>query len=333
MMRTTASAPTAKTTNDSMGWSRSSHLIGGHASGEGDGALSEEELYIDKHTEKEVYETPDATSIGKPDERNEREVRLQEVNEERDRYSDGFAERMHYVDRRRIIEALCSALPVSNAEQEAAISAFESIDLDQFGNQKAVEKVALATIRHVVDQRRVEHSGGSANLLRYSDEYSQVKDDVLPNDRGFMKLCSNVSDAIDSGPRFYTLIPGRDPNLPDSTRRRWDYPDEFWSEMSADGWEQIARNWTAQPEKFRKQMPDEYRELVEQLQHWEPWNEEEDEDEEASSSAPPQSGEETPPTQSEQNAASPDNPPEKSAEELLEELAEEVREDAESTDG
>jgi hypothetical protein len=296
--------------------SPSPRIIGGHASEAGDGALSEEELYIDKHAEKEVYETPDATSIGKHGERSEREERLQEVNEERDRFSDGFAERMHYADRRRVVEALCSSLPVSQTEQELAISAFENLDLDQFGNQKAVEKVAFATIRHVVDERRIEHGADWEDLLRDSDEYQDAKERVLPNERGFMKLCDKVSDAIERiplGPQFSTTIPGRDPNLPDSSRNR-PYSGENWYRFSPEAWEHTARNWDSQPEYVKEKVPDEYRELVEQLRRWEPWNEIDQEAEE---------DEEEPSSLDSEGNSSEDTRTER-AEELLDELQEEI---------
>lgn len=298
--------------------SHSSRLIGGHGRQEGDGALSREELYIDKHAEKNVYETPNATSIGTAEERTDREERLQEVNEERDRHSDGFAERMHYADRGRIIEALCSSLPVSKMEMELAVSAFEDLALDQFGNQKAVEKVAFATIRHVVDKRRREHGAGWKNLLRTSDEYQASKDRVLPNERGFMKLCNKVSDAIEHDPivpQFSTTIPGRDPNLPDTYPRKTP-SGENWDQLSAMAWEYIARNWDSHPEQARKQVPDEFRDLIERLRRWEPWTEKDRENKPRS------------PDGSEQENTPQESISEEKLEELLDELAEEVEKDS-----
>lgn len=189
--------------------------------GEGEGALSEEELFIDKHAQAEVCETPDATSVGPYSEGSldEDEKRLKRVNEERDRSADGFSKRMHEVDRRRIIDALCSSLPVSQPEKEAAKSHFEGLNLDQFGNQKAVEKVGLAAIRHVVDQRRLDHDAEWDDLLRNTDEYAEVKADVLEDESGFMSLCQDVGEAIEEGNgEGWVSAPSRgpDPNLPDN---------------------------------------------------------------------------------------------------------------------
>jgi hypothetical protein len=187
--------------------------------GEGEGALSEEELYIDKHAEEEVCETVDATSFGPYDDKklDSEEQRLKMRNEGRD--EDGLSKRLHEVDRKRIIDALCSSLPVSQVEKEAVKSHFEVLNLDQFGNQKAVEKVGLATIRHVVDQRRRDHGANWEDLLRSSDEYEDVKESVLEAESGFMRLCQNVAEAIEAGGgNGWVSAPsrGRDPNLPDN---------------------------------------------------------------------------------------------------------------------
>lgn len=189
----------------------------GDAGSEGEGALSEEELFIDKHAEEEVYETLDATSFGpyEDGELDQQEQRLNMRNEGRD--EDDFSQRMHEVDRRRIIDALCSSLPVSWPEKEAVKSHFEVLNLDQFGNQKAVEKVGLATIRHVVDQRRLDHGADWDDLLRNSDEYEDVKETVLDDESGFMNLCHNVKTAIESSDGDgWISAPSRgpDPNLP-----------------------------------------------------------------------------------------------------------------------
>lgn len=219
MLRTTTSVTTTETTNGSMKTPLSFQISLGNAGREGEGALSEEELFIDKYAEEEVCETLDATSVGpyEDGELDEQEQRLKMRNEGRD--EDDFSQRMHEVDRRRIIDALCSSLPVSRPEKEAVKSHFEGLNLDQFGNQKAVKKVALATIRHVVDQRRLDYGADWDDLLRNSDEYEDVKETVLDDESGFMNLCHNVKAAIESGDGDgWVSAPSRgpDPNLPDN---------------------------------------------------------------------------------------------------------------------
>lgn len=183
---------------------------------EGEGTLSEEELYIDKNARDDTFETPAATSIGKASERGELEERLQRINDERNEGADGHSERMHRDDRNRIMDAICSSLPVSAVERELAKKQFEPLDLDQFGNQKAVEKVALATARYVVDQRRVEHGADYDDLLRESEEYHDAKERILEHSRGFMKLCDKVGDALDEQGFRATIgsrtQPGPDPH-------------------------------------------------------------------------------------------------------------------------
>lgn len=220
MVRTNNSVATSKTSNDSM-TRRHRHIDPAawdtERSKEGEGALSEEDLYIDKNSPDDTFETPAATSIGKASERGELEERLQRINDERDEDADGHSERMHRDDRNRIMEAICSSLPVSPVERELAKKQFEPLDLDQFGNQKAVEKVALATVRYVVDQRRVEHGADYEDLLRESEKYHEAKEQILENSRGFMKLCDNVGDALDEqGFRATTGFdtqPGPDPAI------------------------------------------------------------------------------------------------------------------------
>jgi hypothetical protein len=281
MLRSSTSVTTTETSHGSMNTALSFQISADNVC-EGEAALSEEELFIDKHAEKEVCKTLDATSVGPYDKKelDEHEQRLNRRNEGRD--EDDFSQRMHEFDRERIIEALCSSLPVSRPETEAAKSQFEELELDQFGNQKAVRKVAFATIRHVVDQRRLDHGADWEDLLRESKEYREVKSRVLSDDRGFMKLCSKVSMAIERvplGPEFSTTIPGRDPSLPESRRSR-NRSGQHWDLFSPEAWEHAARNWDSQPEYVREKVPDEYRELIEQLRRWEPWEETNQEEEE-----------------------------------------------------
>jgi hypothetical protein len=182
---------------------------------EGEGALSKEELYIDKNAIEEAYESPAATSVGNASERGDSENRLQRINEGRDQGADGHSERMHDLDRKRIMQAICSSLLVSQPEKDLAIDHFEPLDLDQFGNQKGIEKVALATVRYVVDQRRLDHGADYDDLLRESPEYEEVKARVLEDESGFMKLCSKVEDALEEqtlGTRTgFGDVPGPDP--------------------------------------------------------------------------------------------------------------------------
>ncbi|WP_436347053.1 hypothetical protein [Natronorubrum sp. FCH18a] len=196
---------------------------------EGEGSLSGEELYIDKHVYETAFESPNATAVGKPDDRQKKRIgtdddRLHQLNEERHRALKGHSNRMHELDKKRITEALCSALDVSNGEQRLVVKHLQELDFDQFGNQKAVEKVSLAVIRYVVDQQRLEHGAEWDDLVRNSDAYTDVRERVLDGDRGFMKLCEKVKSAVEEQ-RFRAMtgfsdVPGPDPNLQNTGRRR-----------------------------------------------------------------------------------------------------------------
>jgi hypothetical protein len=94
-------------------------------------------------------------------------------------------------DKARVTEAFCSALEISSYRQQRAISAMLSMNLDRFGRQKRLEKVALTTIKYVVERDR--HS-------RIADEnIADLSDDEIPDrlteDDDFLELLEeqNVS--------------------------------------------------------------------------------------------------------------------------------------------
>jgi len=53
-----------------------------------------------------------------------------------------------------VTEAFCSALDLPVHQQQAAVTAMTTMDLDRFGRQKRLSKVALATIKVVVEWDR-----------------------------------------------------------------------------------------------------------------------------------------------------------------------------------
>jgi|AntRauMinimDraft_4_1070384.scaffolds.fasta_scaffold06511_1 hypothetical protein len=118
-----------------------------------------------------------------------RQIRL---NEGRHQSEGGHSAREAARDKKRITESFCSALDVTAYQQGRAISAMSQLNLDRFGQQKQIEKVALCAIGVIVDRdRRHYFLGGKdpsevdlsgVDLQEYPDRFSQQET--------FQKLCT-----------------------------------------------------------------------------------------------------------------------------------------------
>lgn len=74
-------------------------------------------------------------------------------------------------DKKRITQAFCSRLGVTEFQQQRAITAMGLMNLDRFGHQKRLTKVALVTIKVVVEYDRSslvdpQTMGGDTSLIR-----------------------------------------------------------------------------------------------------------------------------------------------------------------------
>lgn len=83
--------------------------------------------------------------------------RLIRHNEGRHHSEGNHSTREAARDKKRITQSLCSSIEVTPYQQQQAISAMGSMNLDRFGQQKRIEKVALCTIRVVVDRDREQY--------------------------------------------------------------------------------------------------------------------------------------------------------------------------------
>lgn len=72
-------------------------------------------------------------------------------------------------DKKRITESFCSYLDVPSHQQQEAIAAMGKMNLDRFGSQKRLEKVALAAIKVVVERDRF-HRLRRTNLRELDEE-------------------------------------------------------------------------------------------------------------------------------------------------------------------
>lgn len=94
-------------------------------------------------------------------------------NEGRHRSDGNHSKREAERDKKRVTEAFCSALGVTPYQQRETITAMVNMNLDRFGRQKRLTKVALGTIKVVVERDRFHQ-------LRQRDDLAAVTDDQLP---------------------------------------------------------------------------------------------------------------------------------------------------------
>jgi len=85
-------------------------------------------------------------------------------NEGRHRSDGNHSTREAVRDKVRVTEAFCSALDLPAHQQQTAVTAMTTMNLDRFGRQKRLSKVALATIKVVVEW----------------DRFNRIPDEALP---------------------------------------------------------------------------------------------------------------------------------------------------------
>jgi hypothetical protein len=124
--------------------------------------------------------------------------RLIRLNEGRHHSDGNHSTREAARDKKRITGSLCSTLGIPTYQQRRAVAAMSQMNLDRFGQQKRIEKVALCTIGIVVDRERrryflqendpTEVDLSEASQQDFPDRFSQNSD--------FQDLCSQhgVSD-------------------------------------------------------------------------------------------------------------------------------------------
>ncbi|CCQ33471.1 DNA-directed RNA polymerase epsilon subunit protein [Halorhabdus tiamatea SARL4B] len=121
----------------------------------GDGTLSRAEATRDATTRQWDVITPGATRIGRAENpEDDPGERIRRLHDEQHPAMQGHAERMHRLDKARITQALCNALDLTPWERDRVLGIVTGIDLTAFGSQRAIPKVALVVIRHVVDAER-----------------------------------------------------------------------------------------------------------------------------------------------------------------------------------
>jgi hypothetical protein len=132
----------------------------GVSAGPGDGSLSRVDAVKDERFRRWDVATPAATLIGRaetPD--GDLSETLRRLHSEQHPAMAGHSGRMHRLDKARITHAYCSALSMTPWERDRAMGIMVDLDLTVFGQQRAIEKVALAVCKYVVDDERERQLG------------------------------------------------------------------------------------------------------------------------------------------------------------------------------
>ncbi|WP_227355324.1 DNA-directed RNA polymerase subunit epsilon [Haladaptatus salinisoli] len=208
----------------------------------GDGAVRRADLQRDESVRRWGPVTPSATLIGRA-ESPESDVSesLRRLHEERHSAMAGHSSRMHHLDKLRVSHALCNDLALTPWQRDCVIGIMAELDLTAFGSQRAIPKVALVVIRHVVDREREHYLGlhdrdwiGRLPPERLDDLYDQF--DSLTDDERFGELAEKHGLDVTSLNRLRRVLkeqleereiefavhgrnPHRDPNLPSLTSR------------------------------------------------------------------------------------------------------------------
>jgi hypothetical protein len=94
------------------------------------------------------------------------------------RSSGDYSTRKSQYDKIRISTALCNSLDLNSYQTKEVSRIMAGLNLDRFGNQKRVEKVALAVIKVFVNRDRFERQQ-NLDAIRISQEpaFKQLMDD------------------------------------------------------------------------------------------------------------------------------------------------------------
>lgn len=164
-------------------------------SGPGDGSLSRLEAVRDEQVRRWDVVTPSATLIGRPRRPGaDLDEDLRRLHDEQHPAMQGHSRRMHRLDKARITQAFCNALDLTPWTRDRALGIMTELDLTAFGSQRAVPKVALVVIRHVVDEERKRRLG------LHDDEW--VRDQPPETLEGLYERFESITD----DPRYRKLL-------------------------------------------------------------------------------------------------------------------------------
>ncbi|QLG50220.1 DNA-directed RNA polymerase subunit epsilon [Natrinema halophilum] len=203
----------------------------------GSGSLSRADVQRDSTVRRWGVVTPSATVIGRaasPDADLSESVRR--LHDEQHAATPGYSERAHQLDRLRTTQALCNALEVTPWQRDLALGVMDEIDLTEFGSQRAIPKVALVVIRHVVDIDRQQYFGlddidaQSLSADRMEELFARYRAHDITDEETFKRLAADygldttnlnrlrrvLKAQLEDELPAYGRNPYRDPNLPDA---------------------------------------------------------------------------------------------------------------------
>ncbi len=203
----------------------------------GDSAVARVDLQRDETVRRWGLVTPSATRIGRADSpEHDLSESVRRLHEERHPAMEGYSERAHRLEKLRLTHALCSSLDLTPWQCDRAIGTMVDLNLTVFGSQRAIPKVALVVIRHVVDREREHHLGLHDDEWiveqppdRLADLYEQFHS--ITDEEQFTALCEQydldvtnlnrlrrtLTDQLDEQDlhnAVYGRNPYRDPSLP-----------------------------------------------------------------------------------------------------------------------
>jgi hypothetical protein len=229
-----SSASTGPPPNDD----RADPLLGRDVStGPGDGALSRLDAVKDERIRRWDIVTPSATLIGRTsDPSADVSESLRRLHDEQHPAMQGHSGRMHRLEKARITHAFCNALSLTPWERDRALGIVVDLDMTVFGSQRAIPKVALVVVQHVVDDERKRRLGlhddewvrgrSPDELESLSDRFDSLKDDEryreLLETHGLdvtsvNRLGRTLRDQLDEqdlGEAALGRSPYRDPSMP-----------------------------------------------------------------------------------------------------------------------
>lgn len=204
----------------------------------GAGSVSRAALQRDASVRQWGVVTPSATVIGRAESPDaELSDRVRRLHDEQHGATPGYAERAHRLDRLRTTQALCNALEVTPWQRDLALGVMDEIDLTAFGSQRAIPKVALVVIRHVVDRDRQAYFGlddidaSTLSADRMEDLFGQYRAHDITDESTFERLAAEygldttslnrlrrvLEEQLEDELPAYGRNPWRDPNLPATT--------------------------------------------------------------------------------------------------------------------
>ncbi|ODR83231.1 DNA-directed RNA polymerase subunit epsilon [Haladaptatus sp. W1] len=208
----------------------------------GDGTVRRADLQRDQSVRRWGPVTPSATVIGRADSpESDLSENVRRLHEERHSAMAGHSSRMHQLDKLRVSHALCNDLSLTPWQRDCVIGIMSELDLTVFGSQRAIPKVALVVIRHVVDREREHYLGLHDDRWirqqppeRLTELYESFQS--LTDEEQFTELATKHGLDITSLNRLRRVLkhqieeqdlefavhgrnPHRDPNLPSLTDR------------------------------------------------------------------------------------------------------------------